>query len=124
MSQRQCPGLRKELFGTAKACLLSFRNMTLGLIRAYPLHPEVDNPSNYMAHIELEEYGPCMTPRRYEDGGQQDEDEAVQEATDNFSLASIKAICHLYNVHSSEFLRRLLLAFLPQAYPTGVTPGN
>ncbi|XP_069141218.1 vezatin-like isoform X3 [Argopecten irradians] len=102
-TQRQCPRLRSCLFCVARETMLLAKDKTMLLINCYPLGGDIDVALNYLAQVPVEEYGPCVqTNGKGEEGKSH-----LYDITDGFSVASLKGIKHLCDLHISELFRRL-----------------
>jgi hypothetical protein len=60
--------------------------------------PEVDNSSNYIANISLDEYGPCLSITL----NSQEAEAKLMEATDDYALAALK-VCARHIVNTNHF---------------------
>ncbi|XP_041348813.1 vezatin-like isoform X2 [Gigantopelta aegis] len=88
-SLRQCPELRKQIFLSVRACMLTCRKATLHIITT----------------ISLEDYGPCVQMSSSEDI------QTLSQLTDGFSVSALKAMNQLFSLHLSQFVRRLAQCF-------------
>ncbi|OWF53233.1 vezatin-like [Mizuhopecten yessoensis] len=102
-TQRQCPRLRACLFLAARKAMLVAKDKTVELIDLYPLGGDIDGALNYLAQVPVGEYGPCVQT----DGEDEEGRSHLYNITDGFSVASLKGIKHLCDLHISELFRRL-----------------
>ncbi|XP_060063827.1 vezatin-like isoform X2 [Ylistrum balloti] len=102
-TQRQCPQLRALLFLVSRKAMLLAKDKTMALINCYPLSGDLDGALNYLAQVPVKEYGPCVQT----DGDGEEGRSHLYNITDGFSVASLKGIKHLCDLHISELFRRL-----------------
>ncbi|XP_033746474.1 vezatin-like isoform X2 [Pecten maximus] len=105
-TQRQCPRLRASLFLVARKTMLLAKDKTMLLINCYPLGGDIDVSLNYLAQVPVHEYGPCVQT----DGEGEEGKSQLYDITDGFSVASLKGIKHLCDLHISELFRRLTIS--------------
>ncbi|XP_070559087.1 vezatin-like isoform X2 [Ptychodera flava] len=120
-THRQCPLLRRTVFHTARNLILALKEAASTLLESFPLSVEIDNIGNYVSSIPAEDLGPCFTPLQKQglpvkDDNPDANDSVISEATDNYSLAALKAMSNLLSDQRSEFIRRLALCFCTEAY--------
>ncbi|XP_061186315.1 vezatin-like [Saccostrea echinata] len=104
--QRQCPQLRHQLFIMCRDCMIASKDWTSQLVTQHPL--PVDSSINFLAHIPLEEYGPCLQV----EGDNSVSLARLEEVTDGFSISAIKGINHVCRMQYSEFCRCVILRVL------------
>ncbi|XP_055999672.1 vezatin-like isoform X2 [Ostrea edulis] len=104
--QRQCPQLRWQLFVTCRDCMIASKDGTGQLVTQHPL--SVDRSVNFLAHLSLEEYGPCLQVK----GENSDSQKHLEEVTDGFSVSAIKGINHVCKMQYSELCRCVVLRVL------------
>ncbi|XP_062569587.1 vezatin-like [Saccostrea cucullata] len=104
--QRQCPQLRRQLFIMCRDCMIASKDWTGQLISQHPL--PADHSINFLAHIPLEEYGPCLQV----EGDNSVSRSRLEEVTDGFSISAIKGINHVCRLQYSEFCRCVVLRVL------------
>ncbi|XP_064632523.1 vezatin-like [Lineus longissimus] len=105
-SLRQSPQLRQILFHVSRDIMLIHKRATCILLDVCPLLPEIDNSSNYIANISLDEYGPCLSITL----NSKEAEAKLMEATDDYALAALKAMCQLCELQFSEYTRRFALS--------------
>ncbi|XP_074662001.1 vezatin-like [Tubulanus polymorphus] len=103
---RQCPQLREAVFVNTRECVLAHRKQTRDIVRNVALLPELDNVSQYICEIPLDDYGECLRP---------DFDGRFDDSTDDYSMPAIKAMYHVCLIQCSEFVRRLAMSFVVDA---------
>ncbi|XP_062575200.1 vezatin-like [Saccostrea cucullata] len=104
--QRQCPQLRRQLFIMCRDCMLTSKDWTGQMVTQHPL--PADHSINFLAHIPLEEYGPCLQV----EGDSSGTLSRLEEVTDGFSISAIKGINHVCRLQYSEFCRCVVLRVL------------
>lgn len=68
-------------------CLLAIDKPAYFMFFFYYRHPlSVDRSVNFLAHLSLEEYGPCLQVK----GENSDSQKHLEEVTDGFSVSAIK----------------------------------
>nr|XP_014350329.1 PREDICTED: vezatin isoform X2 [Latimeria chalumnae] len=110
-------GLRKAVYRTVRTSFQATRRTTCYMLKSYPLNSEIDNVTNYISAVPLNELGLGLSE-------EQVTEELTQEITDNYNLPSLKVLFQLWIGQSSEFFRRLALLLSPNhaSSKTPITP--
>ncbi|XP_043569246.1 vezatin isoform X1 [Chiloscyllium plagiosum] len=103
---QQLIGLRRAVYRSVRSAYRASRVATCQMLKSYPLNSEIDNVTNYLSAIPINELGMGL------DKDLVSEEEA-QELTDCYSLKDLKVLFQLWVGQSSEFFRRLALLLSP-----------
>ncbi|XP_071039746.1 vezatin isoform X1 [Parasteatoda tepidariorum] len=105
-TQRQYIELRKYVFSWLKDILMQYRYATSTLIDRVSPDLEFDFTSNYLAKLNIKEFGLIL---QY-DTNSDTELEELKIVTDNFSIMSLKTMFDLMEIQVSEFFKCLYLS--------------
>lgn len=114
--QRQCPQLRAQLFTLCRDCLIATKDWTSQLIARNPI--SADRTINFLAHIPLEEYGPCLQVK----GDNPESQKELENVTDGFSVSAIKGVNQVCKMQYSELCRSVVLRVLQSLESHGSNP--
>lgn len=114
--QRQCPQLRAQLFILCRDCLIATKDWTSQLLARNPI--PADRSINFLAHIPLEEYGPCLQVK----GDDQESQKELENVTDGFSVSAIKGVNQVCKMQYSELCRSVVLRVIRSLESSGQDP--
>lgn len=107
--KRQYPELRENIFSWIRNMYYRYRQATLNLHQLLPFQPLLPVNSHYLAYTNLDEFGPLLKLSL----NNENEKQQLFEASDMFSISSLKSIFQLMEVQQSEFYRLFSLGFVP-----------
>ena len=104
---RRCPQLRCAHFTALRRMVYQLRDATCTLHDHF-LTEQCQDLLHCIAHIPLADFGPCLSLPDSDESG-------LAQVSDDFSLASLKAMNELAAMHCSELLRKLCVCAHPEA---------